>query len=127
MTLLAWMSSQARTQRSHRMQESWSTAITGLDMSVPRAGPGSRSATPVMAKPSATAISSLSAVVVCFGSSSRGGWSATSSSVSTLRRFWISGVAVATFMPSSHGRMHAAASTRPPMSTTHIRHTPTGS
>src|SRR4051812_45934729 len=29
-------------------------------------------------------------------------------------------------MPSSHGRTHEAASTRPPTSTTHMRQTPTG-
>ena len=66
-------------------------------------------------------------MVVCFGSSARGGWSATSSSVSVARLRSSSGVAVLTSMPSSHGRTHAAANTRPPVSTTHIRHTPTGS
>ena len=38
-----------------------------------------------------------------------------------------SGLEVVTSMPSSHGRTHAAAKTRPPVSTTHIRQTPTGS
>ena len=42
MTSLPWMSSQARTQRSHRMHESWSTAMTGLDRSVPRPLPSGR-------------------------------------------------------------------------------------
>ena len=37
MTSLPWMSSQARTQRSHRMQASWSTSMTGFDESVPAA------------------------------------------------------------------------------------------
>ena len=37
MTSLPWMSSQARTQRSHRMQALWSTAITGDDTSRPLA------------------------------------------------------------------------------------------
>ena len=36
-------------------------------------------------------------------------------------------VAVFTSMPSSHGRTQAAAYTRPPTSTAHMRHTPTGS
>ena len=49
MTSLPWMSSQARTQRSHRMQASWSTAMTGLDRSVPRAGP--RGSVPSAATP----------------------------------------------------------------------------
>ena len=34
---------------------------------------------------------------------------------------------VETVIPSSHGRTQAAAKARPPTSTTHIRHTPTGS
>ena len=36
-------------------------------------------------------------------------------------------VAVLTSIPSSHGRTHDAAYTRAPTSTTHSRHTPTGS
>src|SRR5215471_4229298 len=36
MTSLPWMSSQARTHRSQRMHASWSTAMTGLEVSVPR-------------------------------------------------------------------------------------------
>src|SRR5918998_1330319 len=36
MTSLPWMSSQARTQRSQRMQASWLTLITGLESSSPR-------------------------------------------------------------------------------------------
>ena len=66
-------------------------------------------------------------MVVCFGSSARAGWSAISSSVSTARLRSISSVAVLTSMSSSHGRTQAAANTRPPVSTTHIRQTPTGS
>ena len=66
-------------------------------------------------------------MVVCFGSSARGGWSTISSSVSMARLRSSSGVEVVTSMPSSHGRTQAAANTRPPMSTTHIRQTPTGS
>src|SRR5262249_7984431 len=34
--------------------------------------------------------------------------------------------AVSTFIPSSHGRTHDAARTRPPVSTIHMRQTPTG-
>ena len=64
-------------------------------------------------------------MVVSFGSSS--GWSDISSSVSTARCFSTFAPPVVTSMPSSHGRTHAAASTRPPTSTAHIRHTPTGS
>ena len=66
-------------------------------------------------------------MVVCFGSSARGGWSEIRSSVSVARLRSSSGVEVLTVMPSSHGRTHEAAKTRPPVSTTHIRHTPTGS
>ena len=39
MTSLPWTSSHARTQRSHKMQASWSTAMTGLDRSTPRPEP----------------------------------------------------------------------------------------
>ena len=38
-TSLPWTSSQARVHRSHRMQASWSTAMTGLDRSTPRPEP----------------------------------------------------------------------------------------
>ena len=43
MTSLPWMSSHARTQRSHRMQASWSTLMTGFEESVPRPEPHGRS------------------------------------------------------------------------------------
>ena len=66
-------------------------------------------------------------MVVCLRSCSGAGWSAINISVSTSRLRCTSGVAVCTSMPSSHGRTHAAANARPPVSTTHIRHTPTGS
>ncbi len=66
-------------------------------------------------------------MVVSFGSSAAPGWSAISSSVSTARCCSTCGVAVLTSMPSSHGRTHAAAMTRPPVSTAHMRQTPTGS
>ncbi len=128
MTSLPWMSSQARTQRSHRMQASWSTSMTGLDESVPRPDPhGSSVVSRATPKPSASSSSRLSRVVVSLGSSARGGWSVISSSVSTARLRSTSSVAVLTSMPSSHGRTQAAAKTRPPVSTTHIRQTPTGS
>jgi hypothetical protein len=54
------------------------------------------------------------------------GWSAISISTSVLRVFCTLGALVCTFMPFSAGRTHAAASTRPPTSTTHTRQTPTG-
>ena len=44
MTSLPWMSSQARTQRSQRMQASWLTAMTGLEWSSPRPEPRASSA-----------------------------------------------------------------------------------
>jgi hypothetical protein len=69
----------------------------------------------------------LSPVVVSFGSSSTGGWSAMSSSVSTARCFSTFAPPVVTSMPSSQGRTQAAARTRPPTSTAHMRQTPTGS
>ena len=128
MTSLPWMSSQARTQRSQRMQASWSTSMTGLDESVPRPEPhGSSVVSRATSKPSARSSSRLSPVVVCFG---------------VLRARRLVGDqqlgqggpaaldlvgAVLTSMPSSHGRTQAAANTRPPVSTTHIRQTPTGS
>src|SRR3954464_9712015 len=121
------MSSQARTQRSHRMHASWLTAITGFDMSIPRPPPSGRPSSRSIPYRRASTRSSLSAVVVSFGSSSVGGWSAISSCVSVPRRCSTSGVTVFTSMPSSHGRTHAAAYTRAPTSTTHMRQTPTGS
>ena len=128
MTSLPWMSSHARTQRSQRMQASWLTSMTGFDESWPRPEPHGRSVVSrATSNPSASSSSRLSPVVVCFGSSARGGWSAMSSSVSTARLRSISSVSVLTVMPSSHGRTQAAANTRPPVSTTHMRHTPTGS
>ena len=128
MTSLPWMSSQARTQRSHRMQASWSTSMTGLDESVPRPDPhGSSVVSRATPKPSARSSSRLSRVVVSLRSSARGGWSDISSSVSVARLRSSSGVEVVTSIPSSHGRTQAAAKTRPPVSTTHIRQTPTGS
>ena len=127
MTSLPWMSSQARTQRSHRMHASWLTAMTGLDRSSPRPEPAGRPAEPDSPKCSARASSSLSAVVVCLGSCPAAGWSDNSSSVRVARLRSTSGVAVLTSMPSSHGRTHAAAYARAPTSTTHMRQTPTGS
>ena len=74
MTSLPWMSSQARTQRSHRMQASWSTSMTGFDESVPRPEPhGSSVVSRATPKPSARSSSRLSRVVVSLGSSARGG------------------------------------------------------
>ena len=64
-------------------------------------------------------------MVVSFGSSS--GWSDINSSVNTARCFSTFVLAVVISIPSSHGRTQAAASTRPPTSTTHMRQTPTGS
>src|SRR5918999_1977846 len=126
MTSLPWMSSQARTQRSQRMQASWLTAITGLEKSSPRPRPRGRSSWLTPYRCTRTS-SSLSAVVVSLGSSSGGGWSTSSSRVSMARWRSTESVFVLTSMPSSHGRTQAGASTRAPMSTTQTRHTPTGS
>ena len=90
------------------MQESWSTAITGLDRSVPRPEPRGR-VSPVTPKTSDSSSSRLSPVVVCLGSFSGSRWSATSSSVSVARLRSISSEVVVTSMPSSHGRTQAAA------------------
>ena len=109
MTSLPWMSSQARTQRSHKMHESWSTAMTGLEKSVPRPEPAGRPSSRLTPYRSASASSSLSPVVVCLGSRSRSGWSDSSSWVSTARLRSTSGVAVLTSMPSSHARTQDAA------------------
>ncbi len=58
-TSLPWMSSQARTHRSHRMQASWSTAMTGLDRSTPRpepqGSPGDRPVLPASSVPGSAA------------------------------------------------------------------------
>ena len=126
-TSLPWMSSQARTQRSHRMHESWSTAMTGLDRSVPRPPPSGSPSSRATPNRSARASSSLSPVVVCLGSADRSGWSASSSSLSTARLRSSSGVAVRTVMPSSQARTQDAANAGAPTLTTHIRQTPTGS
>src|SRR5215469_12340101 len=126
-TSLPWMSSQARTHLSHRMHASWSTAITGLDRSTPRPEPQGSPSSPLTWYLSASASSSLSCVVVCLGSRSRGGWSDMSSLVSIARLRSSSGVSVLTCMPFSQARTHDAANAGAPTSTTHIRHTPTGS
>ena len=126
-TSLPWMSSQARVHRSQRMQASWSTAMTGLDRSTPRPEPHGRPVSPATPYLSASASSSLSAVVVCLGSRSRGGWSDSSSLVSMARLRSTSGVSVFTCMPFSQARTQEAANAGAPTSTTHIRQTPTGS
>ena len=108
------------------MQESWSTAMTGLDKSAPR--PEARGkASWVTPNRSASASSSLSPVLACLASCSRSGWSDSSSSVSTARLRSSSGVDVVTSMPFSHARTQDAAKAGAPTSTTHIRQTPTGS
>ena len=128
MTSLPWMSSQARTQRSHRMQASWSTAMTGLDESVPRPEPhGSSVVSRATPKPSASSSSRLSPVVVSLGVLGARRLVGHQQLGQRGRLRSSSGVAVLTSMPSSHGRTQAAAKTRPPVSTTHIRQTPTGS
>ncbi len=83
--------------------------MTGFDMSMPRPPPSGMPSSRSMPYRRASTSSSLSAVVVSFGSSSVGGWSAISSCVSVPRRCSTSGVAVFTSMPSSHGRTQAAA------------------
>jgi len=110
------------------MQASWSTAITGCEVSRPRPDPrGSAVASRDTPYRSAGSSSMLSPVVVCFGSASRGGWSVISGSVRVARQRRSSSLVVRTAMPSSQGRTQAAVKTRAPVSTTHIRHTPTGS
>ena len=69
----------------------------------------------------------MSPVVVCLGSASRGGWSDSSSLVSMARLRSTSGVAVFTSIPLSQARTQDAANAGAPVSTTHIRQTPTGS
>ncbi len=113
------------------MQESWSTAMTGLETSVPRPDARGSPCWPALARATpnrpASASSSLSPVVACLASSSRAGWSDSSITVSTARLRSSSGVAVVTSMPFSHARTQDAANAGAPTSTTHIRQTPTGS
>src|SRR5579863_4470873 len=102
--------------------------MTGLDKSTPRPEPQGK---PVLSRVtpylSASASNSLSPVVICLGSRSRGGWSETSSLVSVARLRSSSGVLVLTVMPFSQARTQDAANAGAPTSTTHMRHTPTGS
>jgi len=91
------------------MQASWSTAMTGFELSVPRPVDSGSRPSRVTRYRCARASSSLSPVVVCLGSRLAGGWSASSSSVSVARLRSTSGVAVLTSIPSSQDRTHAAA------------------
>src|SRR5215469_7303565 len=101
--------------------------MTGLELSTPRPEPHGRPLSLLTPYLSARASSSLSPVLVCLGSASRGGWSDSSSLVSMARLLSSSGVSVLTCMPLSQARTQDAANAGAPVSTTHIRQTPTGS
>ena len=95
-----------------------------VDAAAGATGQADRRPAPRSGRPARAA--ALSPVVVCLGSRSRGGWSASSSSVSTARLRSTSGVDVVTVMPPRRRGRRPRRSARPPTSTTHIRHTPDG-
>src|SRR6267143_2218183 len=123
-TKLFLTSSQPRMQRSHRMQESWSTAMAREESSLPRA-------TVRLAKRGCEAPAAFASVSNSqspeFNWRAQGeGWSAIINSRSVLRAPKTFSELVTTFRPGSTGRTQAAVSTRAPVSTTQSRQTPTG-
>ena len=113
MTSLTWTSRQARTHRLHWMQASSWTAMAGCDQSAA----GCSRAGKRLASTAMRSAQSHRRLPESWASA-RGGWSATSNSMTIRRAVTARSVAVATFMPGAGCRMQDAASTRSPSTST---------
>src|SRR6266481_7853907 len=123
-TKLLLTSSQARMQRSQRMQASWSTAMAREESSLPRATV--RFAKRAWETPATFAsVSNSQSPEFCWRAHGEG-WSDIRSSKTVFLAFKTLSELVTTFMPGSTRRTQEAARTRAPVSTTQSRQTPTG-
>ena len=118
-TSFAWTSRQARRQSPQWMQAASWTAMAGW---LESAGVAARFGKRLSPTPSPSRRAQSQSLDSESGDSSRGGWSASHSSISVRRTPTTRSEAVRTCMPAAGRRMHEAASARSPsISTTQRR------